>query len=41
MLKPADHLLKLEYKQLRDEFTSVLRPSELNHYGDDLEPPQM
>ena len=37
MLKPADHLLKLEYKKLRNELKSVLRFSELNHYSDVLE----
>ena len=37
MLSPADHLLKLEYKKLRNELTLALRNSELNHYSDDLE----
>ena len=37
MLNPADHLLKVEYKKLRNELTSALRNSELNHYSDDLE----
>ena len=37
MLNPDDHLLKLEYKKLRNELTSALRNSELNHYSDDLE----
>ena len=36
MLNPADHLLKVEYKKLRNELTSALRNSELNHYSDDF-----
>ena len=37
MLNPADHLLKVEYKKLRNKLTLAPRNSELNHYSDNLE----
>ena len=37
ILHPDDQLLRVKYKKLRNELTSLLRNSEINHYSDELE----
>ena len=37
ILNPDDQQLRVKYKNQRNELTSLLRNSEINHYSDDLE----
>ena len=37
ILNPDDQQLRVKYKKQRNELTSLLRNSEINHYSDDLE----
>ena len=37
ILHPDDQLLRVKYKKLRNELTSLIRNSEINHYSDELE----
>ena len=37
ILHPDNQLIRVKYKKQRNELTSLLRNSEINHYSDDLE----